>query len=450
MNSSSEGAGLAPATAGMHDNLLEQFAGRLQSILAEAAAKNENVALMMVHAAAIDRTDAREGYRAGNSLSEKIAAILRTKVLRKRDEIEILARDEYICTLPGVPSPEIAMLAAQRVMAFLGAAPLELRQATEYADAAVGIAMFPEHGQDAAALLQHAKHALLAARGRSDRICIYENPVGGLADQSQYVARMADAIEHNSLTLHYMPQVSLRTGKITGAEALLRWTDDALGQVAPHEAVQAAESSGLMDRLSQWVITSAVQQCAQFLEIDPDFKVSINLSPSNLHEPDLPLYIDRALRTWGVDGSNVSIEITESAMITNQAAANEILRELKSYGLRLSVDDFGTGYSSMYYLANMPLDELKIDQSFVRSMLEAPNSAKIVRSLIELAHNLELTVVAEGVEKEEIQAALAHLGCDHAQGYHIGAAMPATELVTRLKQQAQKNNLPPPQNAART
>ncbi len=439
MNSSSEGTGNSAPPVSVHDSLLEQFSGRLQSILTEASAKGENVALMMVHAAAIDRTDAREGYRAGSSLSERIAAILRTKVLRKRDEIEIPARDEFICTLPGVPSPEIAMLAAQRVMAFLGAAPLELRQATEFADAAVGIAMFPEHAQDAHALLQRAKHALLTARGRSDRICIYENPEDGSEnDHSKYVARMVDAIEHNSLALHYQPQICLRTGKLVGAEALLRWTDETLGPVAPHEAVQAAESSGLIDRLSQWIITSAVQQCAQFREIDPNFKVSINLSPSNLHEPDLPLYIDRALRTWGVDSSNVSIEITESAMITNQAAANEILRELKSYGLRLSVDDFGTGYSSMYYLANMPLDELKIDQTFVRSMLEAPNNAKIVRSLIELAHNLELSVVAEGVENEETMAALAHLGCDQAQGYHIGAAMPAAELATRLKQQAQK------------
>ncbi len=421
----------------MHDSLLEKFAGRLQSILSEASAKGENVALMMVHAAAIGRTDAREGYRAGSSLSERIAAVLRTKVLRKRDEIEILARDEYACILPGVPSTEIAMLAAQRVMAFLGAAPLELRQTTEFADAAVGIAMFPAHGQDAAALLQRAKHALLAARGQIDRIRIYEPLESGIvADHSQYVARMIEAIERNSLSLHYMPQACLRTGKLTGAEALLRWTDEVIGPVAPHEAVQAAEASGLMDRLSQWVITSAVQQCAQFRDINSQFTVSINLSPSNLHEPDLPLYIDRALRTWGVDSRNLSIEITESAMITNQAAANEILRELKSYGLRLSVDDFGTGYSSMYYLANLPLDELKIDQSFVRGMLESPNNAKIVRSLIDLAHNLELSVVAEGVESEEIMAALAHLGCDHAQGYHIGAAMPAMELAVRLRQQA--------------
>ncbi len=329
MNSSSEGAAGGGATAILHDTLLDRFSGRLQSILTDASAKGENVTLMMVHAAAIDRTDARHGFQAVSSLSERIASVLRTKVLRKRDEIEILARDEYICILPGVPSVEIAMLAAQRVMAFLGAAPLELGQATEFADAAVGIAMFPEHGHDAAALLQRAKHALLAARGRNDRICIYENREGGLpADQSQYAARMATALEQNSLALHYMPQICLRTGKLTGAEALLRWTDEVMGPVPPHDAVQAAESSGLMDRLSQWIITSAVQQCAQFREIDPNFKVSVNISPSNLHEPDLPLYIDRALRTWGVDSSNLSIEITETAMITNQAAANEILREL--------------------------------------------------------------------------------------------------------------------------
>ena len=267
---------------------------------------------------------------------------------------------------------------------------------------------------------------------------MYETPdAESSVDQSEYAARMRVALDKNSLTLHYMPQVSLRTGRLTGAEALLRWTDEVLGVVPPYAAVQMAESVGLIDRLTQWIITSAVQQCAQFQSIDPEFTVSVNVSPSNLHEPDLPLYIDRALRTWGVNSNNLIIEITESAMITNQNAANAALRELKSYGMKLSIDDFGTGYSSMYYLAQMPLDELKIDQSFVYTMLDVPGNAKIVRSLIDLAHNFELSVVAEGVDSEAIMTALAHLGCDHAQGHHIGKAMPAPLLAARLHQQTQ-------------
>jgi diguanylate cyclase len=188
--------------------------------------------------------------------------------------------------------------------------------------------------------------------------------------------------------------------------------------------------------LTQWVITSAVQQCVEFSNVDPEFAISINVSPSNLREPDLPLFIDRALRTWDVNAANLTVEITESAMMNDPNSSTQRLQELKSHGVRLSIDDFGTGYSSMYYLAQLPLDELKIDLSFVRTMLEVPINAKIVRSLIELAQNLELTVVAEGVETAAIRDALTHLGCDYMQGYYLGKATPAAELLDRLRKQS--------------
>ena len=430
MNSSSDSGSAAP-----HDEILRQFSGRLQSILTEANNNNRGVALMMVHSAAIDRVDAQLGYPAGNALSARISAILRTRVLRQRDEIEAMSRDEFVCILPGVASEGVALLAAQRAMDALGATPLE-QGGAEFADAAIGIVLFPEHGSDAIGLLQHAKRALLNARLENERISIYQpGPPETSPDHSQYVARLVSALDENALELHYMPQLEVRSRRLAGAEALLRWNDPVLGPVPPHVVVQTAESSGLMDRLTQWIITSAIQQCARFRTIAPDFKVSVNISPSNLREPDLPLFIDRALRTWQVPSSNLIIEITETAMIDNQAAANEALHELKAFGISLSMDDFGTGYSSMYYLARMPLDELKIDQTFVCDMLEVPNNAKIVRSLIDLSHNLELSVVAEGVENEATLEALADLGCDQAQGYHIGQALRAEALLARISQQ---------------
>ncbi len=425
-------------SAAENDSFLNPLIRRVQSMLSEAQVKGDNVALLLVHAAAVDRIDARYGINAGDMLSNKIAGVLRAKALRERDAIETLSRDEFVCILRAGASEGIAMLAAQRIMTLFGATPIEFGATPELADIAIGIAMFPHHGPDAEALLQRAKQALHTARGRRDRIWIYEIQADeSSADQSQYAARMRGALDQNSLTLYYMPQVSLRTGRLTGAEALLRWTDEVLEVVPPYTMVQVAESNGLMDRLTQWVITSAVQQCAQFQSIDPEFKISVNVSPSNLREPDFPLFIDRALRTWDVNSNNLMVEITESAMMTDPNAAIAALHELKSLGMRLSIDDFGTGYSSMYYLARMPLDELKIDLSFVRTMLEVPSNAKIARALIELAHNLELSVVAEGVESEAIMAALAHLGCDHAQGYHVGKAMPAADLAARLRQQAQ-------------
>ena len=423
-------------SAAAADGSLNPLVGRVQSMLAEARARGEHVALLLVHAAAVDRVDALHGYNAGDRLSNRVVGVLRSNVVRKNDAIETPSRDEFACILRPVASEGVAMLAAQRIMTLLGATPLAFGGISAMADIAIGIAMFPDHGADAEILLQRAKRALHTARGRRDRIWIYEMQAAVSAiDQAQCAARMRLALDQSSLTLHYMPQASLRTGRLTGAEALLRWTDDVLGFVPPYAAVQAAETAGLIDRLTQSIITGAVQQCAEFRSIDPEFSVSVNVSPSNLREPDLPLYIDRALRTWDVNGSNLIVEITESAMMNDPNAAAEALRELKSRGVRLSIDDFGTGYSSMYYLAQLPLDELKIDMSFVRTMLEMPINAKIVRSLVELAHNLELSVVAEGVENEAIMNALAHLDCDHAQGYHVGKAVPGADLAARLRKQ---------------
>jgi diguanylate cyclase (GGDEF)-like protein len=330
------------------DGLLNPLVARVQSLLTEAGAAGDNVALLLVHSAAVDRIDTLHGFNAGDRLSHKLAAVMRSKVLRASDAIETLSRDEFVCVLRPVSSEGVAMLAAQRIMTLLGTTPIAFGGQSTLTDIAIGIAMYPHHSADAESLLRQAKLALQTARSHRDRISIYEIPAAGSAvDLSQCAARLGIALEQNSLTLHYMPQASLRTGRLRGAEALLRWTDEKLGYVPPYAAVQAAEAAGLIDRLTQWIITTAVQQCAEFQGIDPEFTVSVNVSPSNLRDRDLPLFIDRALRTWDVNGSNLVVEITESAMMNDPNAATEVLHELKSLGVRLSIDDFGTGYSSM-------------------------------------------------------------------------------------------------------
>ena len=409
---------------------------RLQDSLDEARRSGESIALLLVHAAAIDRVDALHGFDAGDRMSSNVALLLRTKALRRRDLLDPLSRDEFACVLRPASSEGIAMLAANRVMALL-LPPMELSGKSITADPAVGIAMFPEQARDASALLQRAKHALHVARSHRDRISLYSPPFGDSAaiDQLEYENRLRAAIEQNHLAMHFQPQLDIRTGRIGGAEALLRWRDDVLGAVPANLAVKIAEGAGLIDKLTMWVITSAIQSCHEFQKIDPEFTVSINISPSNLREADLPFYVDRALRTWNVRGTSIIIEITETAMMVDKSTSHEALRQLKALGVRLSVDDFGTGYSSMQYLAQLPLDELKIDLSFVKAMLEAPQNAKIVRSLIELAHNLELKVVAEGVESHAILEALTNLGCDQAQGYDVGKPTTVSELLAQLREQ---------------
>jgi len=407
---------------------------RLQDSLTEARRIGDSIGLLLVHAAAVDRIDALHGFHAGDRMSNSVAQLLRAKALRKRDVVEPLSRDEFACVLRPAPSEGIAMLAANRVMTMLSA-PMDFSGMAVTPDAAVGIAMFPEQADDAGQLLQRAKHALHEARGHRDRIWLYRPAPGDTAtiDQLQYENRLRTAIDQNTLTLAFQPQLDIRTGAVGGAEALLRWNDEVLGQVPPHLAVRAAEAAGLMDQLTMWVITSAIQSCHEFQKIQPDFTVSINISPSNLREADLPYYVDRALRTWNVKGTSIVIEITETAMMVEQETSHEALRQLKALGVKLSVDDFGTGYSSMQYLAQLPLDELKIDLSFVRVMLEQPQNEKIVRSLIDLAHNLELKVVAEGVETPDILDALTSLGCDQAQGWDVGYPATADELMARMR-----------------
>ena len=408
---------------------------RLQEILMSARAAGDQVAILMVHVGAIDRVDAMHGLHAGDELLAGVIGRLKAHLLRRFDCIEAVSRNELVCALRPMPSEGLAMLAAQRTVTLL-TSPIEYGGTSAVPEVTVGIAMFPADGGDAAELLKNAKHALRTAHGHREPVRQYENHgTRSGTDRLQYEQRLRIALERNSLELHFQPQLNLRTGKVERAEALLRWNDEVLGRVAPNLLIEAAEAAGLIDRVTLWVVTTAVQRCAEFQRLSPRFSVSVNVSPSNLAEPDLPLYVDRALRTWGVGGTSLVAEITETAMMADQTKAQETLGQLKSYGTHISIDDFGTGYSSMYYLARLPLDELKIDIMFVRNMLNSPQDAKIVRSLIDLAHNLDLEVVAEGVENGEIQSALQHLGCDFVQGYHIAKPMPAGDLAALLREQ---------------
>lgn len=415
--------------------ILNPLISRLERMLAETRQSGGRATMLLVHCAGVERTDSRQGFHAGGLISSAIENLLRRQALRDSDVVEALSRDEFVCFLRSASTESVAVLAAHRIHAVLKA-PIALAQDLVAAEPSVGIVLFPDHGADADSLLQRAKAAQRSALAERDRVFTYSDALATqTTDPALYEKRLRIALHQNTLSLAFQPQLDLRTERIVGAEALLRWQDDQLGNVPPNRIVAAAELRGLMDQLTFWVITSAVQWCAKFAQIDPEFTVSVNISPSNLREPDLPTFIDRALRTWGAKGRNLVVEITETAVVTDQEAANDALNELRSHGVRLSIDDFGTGYSSMSYLAQLPLEELKIDLMFVRDMLTVPVHAKIVRSLIELAHNLELGVVAEGVEDGEVQAALKHLGCDRVQGYHIGKPVPPQELLARIAKQ---------------
>jgi EAL domain-containing protein (putative c-di-GMP-specific phosphodiesterase class I) len=243
------------------------------------------------------------------------------------------------------------------------------------------------------------------------------------------VGALRTAIEQRDLTLLYQPKVELSSGRVVGAEALLRWHHPELGQIPPDEFIPIAESTGLIQPLGHFVLETALDQAQAWQQGGLSFGLAVNLSVRNLLEPTLVERVAELITRAGVAPGTLTLEITESGVMTDPEAAIAVLWGLRRVGVRLSVDDFGTGYSSLAYLKRLPVDEVKLDKSFVLNMTGDANDAAIVRSTIELAHNLGLQLVAEGIEDQETLELLAALGCDLAQGYHLARPMPADQLV---------------------
>jgi EAL domain-containing protein (putative c-di-GMP-specific phosphodiesterase class I) len=246
-------------------------------------------------------------------------------------------------------------------------------------------------------------------------------------------ADLKQAIENNDLRVCYQPKINVATGKAVGAEALLRWNHPQRGVVPLERLVDVAEATGLMSDLTLWVVNTALRECAEYRRLGLEFGVSINLSPSNLREPDIAQVIGQALELWGVPPEHVALELTETSVMDEQPHTLDAIMELKDLGVELSMDDFGTGYSSMARLRDLPLDELKIEMTFVRNMNKAPVHEHIVQSMVGLAHGLNLRVVAEGVEHPDVLSSLRALGCDCAQGYLFGRPVPLGEFVEAVQ-----------------
>jgi EAL domain-containing protein (putative c-di-GMP-specific phosphodiesterase class I) len=240
---------------------------------------------------------------------------------------------------------------------------------------------------------------------------------------------LREAIRLNQLELHFQPQVLLASGRATSAEALLRWNAPEIGTVSPATVVRIAEASGVIGALSNWVINSAFRQQATWVKNGAPINLSLNLSTINLTDHELPEVVQQALGTWNIDPTTVTFEITESATIGDAEKSITVLQRLKDLGVNIALDDFGTGYSSMSYLKNFPLDELKIDRTFVQQLQLSSADQRIVRSVIALAHDFRLTVVAEGVEDESTAKELRRMGCDLSQGYFHSPALPSDAFI---------------------
>jgi EAL domain-containing protein (putative c-di-GMP-specific phosphodiesterase class I) len=299
-------------------------------------------------------------------------------------------------------------------------------------DASMGIAIYPLHADDAGTLMKRADIAMYEAKKNHSTIALYEP---GRDEHSvrrlSLLSELRQAIQRDELELYYQPSIDIRAGRVAYAEALVRWNHPQHGRMNPDEFIPLAEQSGTIGALTKWVLRTAIAECGGWNRRGFPLTVAVNLSALDLFDSELPLYVSGLLTEFSLPSSRLVLEITESAIMRDPAYALKILRELKSRGIRLSVDDFGTGYSSLAHLKRLPVDELKIDKSFVMNLnSQSTDDAVIVRSTIELGHNMGLTVIAEGVETIESLDILKNLGCDMGQGYYMSPPLP-TEKFTR-------------------
>lgn len=365
------------------------------------------------------------GYASGDRLLQGVAGRLQ-QVVRPGDLVSRLGGDEFALLLPGADAAQ-----AQAVTARIGAAfeaPLTLDDQRVDLSAGLGIACWPAHAADADTLLSRAEVAMYVAKRRTAGAQLYDPSLDNASAQTlSLLSELRRAVENDELRLFLQPKISLASGQLVGAEALVRWQHPERGLVPPMQFIPFAEQTGFVRQLTLWVFEETARQLAALAELGIE-RVSINLSTRDLMDLELPDKLEAILLRHGVRAEAFCLEITESAIMDDPERAEGTLNRLSQRGYKLSIDDFGTGYSSLAYLRRLPVQELKIDKSFVMAMEREEGDAKIVRSTIDLAHNLGLSVVAEGVENAAIQQRLAEQGCDEAQGYHLSKPVPLVQL----------------------
>lgn len=297
-----------------------------------------------------------------------------------------------------------------------------------------GIVKFPNHGEDVDTLVQRAGIALYVARNNKEGSAVYDPSFDEHSPHRlTLMSELRHAIINNELTLFYQAKVSLATNNIDGAEALVRWNHPKYGLISPDEFIPLAERTRTIQQVTRWVLRQAFTDCARWHESGVDMKVSVNLSTKDFHDPELPDFIEGIQAATQIKPEWIILEITEGSIMTDPEQAMEIIQRLHRMGYQFSIDDYGTGYSSLAYLKKIPLTELKIDRSFVQDITHSLNDAVIVNATINLAQNLGLQIVAEGVENAEIMAQLRDYGCDIVQGSYINLPQPVEEFNAWLK-----------------
>ena len=392
----------------------------------------EVVALLVISLSRSDSIEATLGSSGSLVVQASIIERIRS-TLRRQDHLALASFDEVWVILPGLASATLANLAATNIARALES-PFIDDHSVVTVRPGIGIAVSSDTSRPALSLLKAAAHARLRARTLNQPYFVTNSLEEGEQLSRNLIVDLETALGGNLLSLSYQPKVDLRTRRVLSVEALIRWPSEVKPVMTPTALVGIAEEFGMMEQLTRYVLNTALSDYVNFLRHAGLERIWINLSARMLCEPHLPDLLQQALDIWSVPAHVLGLEVTESTLITDIEQSITMLHTLKRLGFEMAIDDFGTGYSSLAYLRRFPISELKVDKIFVQRMMTSESDTQIVRSVINLAHNFGLKVVAEGVEDEATLAALEAMGCDQVQGYVFSRALPARELVAWIEQ----------------
>lgn len=408
---------------------------RLEHSLEHAGRHGHRVAALYLDIDNFKQINDSLGHQMGDELLVAVARRLQGR-LRKEDTYGRLGGDEFFVLLESIPDADEAAVVARDLLALFGDPFLLSNDQSVLVTASIGISIFPEDNATPTDLMRNADVAMYRAKdGGRNQFCFYTSDMNaGAVEKMKLEAELRGALERDELLLYYQPQIETWTGKVVGAEALLRWQRRGHGLVPPDQFIPLAEKTGVILPIGKWVIDSACRQIRDWLDqgLEP-VRVAVNVSAKQFKAGDLDKVLDQAMKKYGVAPRHLDVELTESMLMENPDQVVEMLKRLKLIGVKLSLDDFGTGYSSLAYLSRFPLDALKIDKSFIRDIIVETEATVLADSIIALAQRMKLQVVAEGVETAEQLQFLRERDCDEVQGYYFSKPLPAAAFADILR-----------------
>ena len=425
----------------LHDELTDLpnrtlLQDRIDHSIVMAKREKKTVSVLLMDLDRFKEINDALGHFYGDYVLQKIAIRLR-RVLRKSDTLSRFGGDEFAVVLPGSNIQHAKKIAQKIANAIEKPFMIEGHRLT--VGVSIGITMFPDHGNDSESLIQHADLAMYEAK-RSGIIYAEFNPEQDRMTWNRliFMGELRDAMNKDQLTLYYQPKISAKNYELVGVEVLVRWLHPEKGLLAANDFILLAEKAGLLSTMTLWILEQAIQQLAEWKTKGHAITIAVNLSINNLQDLEFPEQVEELLEKYQVNPTQLTMEITETCMMTDPERVKTVVYKLKDLGIDMSIDDYGTGYSSLVYLRKFPATEIKIDKSYISNMLVDEDNAVIVRSTIEMAHNIGREVVAEGVEDKETLLALEEMNCDYLQGFYICKPLPPQKLCDWIEQAAWK------------